>query len=134
FSATYPGKGGTVRWVEYVSKSEYGAVDLKAGLAEFNPKKDGKDAPYQEVVDYAAAEFTSKEDRDVEIRLGCFTAFKLWVNGELVLVRGDAYAGMRLDHYVAKVHLKAGRNTILLKTALDVPPQPQFAQMRFLLR
>jgi hypothetical protein len=136
FSATYPGKAGTVRWVDYASKSEYGAVDLKAGLAEFLPKKDGKEELFQEAVAYAAAEFTAKEDRDVEIRLGCFTGFKLWVNGELVLARGDAYAGMRLDHYVARARLKAGKNTILLKAALDVPPPPQaqFAQMRFLLR
>src|SRR5262249_62088785 len=97
--------------------------DLNAGVGE-----------HLDSVGYAATEFTSKEARDVEIRLGCFTAFKLWANGELVLVRGDAYTGMRLDHYVAKVHLKPGKNMILLKSCQADPPPPLPKHWRFMLR
>ena len=87
-------------------------------------------------VAYAVTEFRSREARDAEVRLGCFTAFKLWVNGELVLVRGDAYTGMRADHYVARVKLKPGANTILLKVGQEEPPPqlPKPNHWRFLLR
>jgi outer membrane protein assembly factor BamB len=98
-------------------------VDLNAGLA-----------PETEVVAYALAEFTSPRARDAEVRLGCYTVFKLWVNGELVLDRGDAFTGMSLDHYVAKVRLQAGKNLLLMKVSQDVPP-PQVAKLwRFQLR
>src|SRR5262249_50198396 len=119
----YEGKAGKVRWKDFVTASENGVVDVYAALGE-----------HVEAVFYALTEFTSKDARDVEIRLGCIAAFKLWVNGELVLVRGDAYTGMRLDNYVAQATLKPGKNTILLKICLDEPP-PQLPKMcRFLLR
>jgi hypothetical protein len=123
FAAEYDGKAGRVKWLDYTSKDDHGLVDLKAALKD-----------HAEVVAYAAADFRSKDARDVEIRLGCFTGFKLWVNGELALERGDAYTGMRLDHYVARARLKPGKNVILLKVAQDEPP-PQLAPMlRFQLR
>jgi hypothetical protein len=123
FAAAYDGKAGRVKWLDYISKDDYGLVDLKEALKD-----------HAEVVAYAAAEFPSKDAREVEVRLGCFTGFKLWVNGELVLERGDAYTGMQLDHYVARARLKAGTNVILLKVAQDEPP-PQLAPMlRFQLR
>ena len=105
----------------------FAALALAAAGAE-------KPGPITEVVAYAATEYTSKEARDVEVRLGSITAFKLWVNGELVLVRGDAYTGMELDHYVARARLKPGKNTILLKIWMDTPP-PQLPKVwRFQLR
>jgi hypothetical protein len=132
-TATYKGKGGPVHWAEYVSRDEYGLVDVNAALAKCLPAGGAKPGPFTEAVAYAATEFTSKAARDVEVRLGSFTAFKLWVNGELVLVRGDAYTGMELDHYVARARLKPGKNTILLKIWMDTPP-PQPKIWRFQLR
>jgi hypothetical protein len=124
FAAEYDGKAGKVRWKEFTSTKENAVIDLNDAVAA-NP----------ESVAYAAAEFRSPAARDAEVRLGCFTAFKLWVNGELVLVRGDAFTGMRADHYVAKVKLKPGANTILLKIAQDEPPPlPPPNHWRFLLR
>jgi len=112
-AATYEGKLGKVRWQNYVSQSEAGLVDLFAGL--------GKE---QEGTSYAFTEFTAPAARDAEIRLGCFTVFKLWVNGVMVLERGDAYTGMSFDHYTAPIHLKAGKNVILMKLCRDAaPPQ-----------
>jgi hypothetical protein len=134
FTATYKGKGGPVHWADYVSRDEYGLVDVNGALAKCLPAGAEKPGPFTEAVAYAATEFTSKEARDVEVRLGSFTALKLWVNGELVLVRGDAYTGMELDHYVAKARLKPGKNTILLKIWIDTPP-PQLPKVwRFQLR
>ncbi len=123
FNAAYDGKEGKVRWVDYVSKDEYGIVDVNVGLGQ-----------HLNVVAYAATAFTSKEARDVDIRLGCFTVFKLWVNGALVLARGDAYTGMRLDHYVAKARLKPGKNVILLKVCQAEPPPQLPKHWRFQLR
>jgi hypothetical protein len=123
FSGEYDGKAGKVRWVDYTSKDDHGLVDLKEALKD-----------HAEVVTYAAADFVSKDAREVDVRLGCYTGFKLWVNGEPVLERGDAYTGMQLDRYVARVKLRPGKNVLLLKVGQDEAP-PQLAPMlRFQLR
>jgi len=89
---------------------------------------------HTEAVGYAATEFTSAAARDVEVRIGCYTVFKLWVNGELVLHRADAYTGMSFDHYRVKIRLRDGKNTLLMKVCNDVPP-PQVPKLwRFQLR
>jgi hypothetical protein len=123
FAAAHDGKAGRVKWLDYTSTDDHGLVDLKKALKD-----------HAEVVAYAAAEFQSKDARAVEIRLGCYTGFKLWVNGELVLDRGDAYTGMQLDHYVARARLKAGKNVFLLKVAQDEPPPNLAPMLRFQLR
>jgi hypothetical protein len=123
FKAEYDGKEGKVRWKDYVSKDENGIVDLNIGVGQ-----------HIEAAGYAAAEFTSPTARDVEVRIGCYTAFKLWVNGELALDRGDAYTGMQFDHYRTKIRLREGKNTLLMKVCTDVPP-PQVPKLwRFQLR
>lgn len=121
--AEYDGKAGKVRWVPFLSKSEMGIIDLVEKIGH-----------HPEAVGYAVTEFNSDRDQAVEIRLGCYTAFKLWINGTLVLDRGDAFTGMRLDHYVAKVHLKKGKNQFLMKVIQDDPPPYLPKQWRFLLR
>ncbi len=121
--AEYDGKEGKVRWKDYVSKDENGIVDLNVGVGQ-----------HTEAVGYAATEFTSPAARDVEVRIGCYTVFKLWVNGELALHRADAYTGMQFDHYRTKIRLREGKNTLLMKVCTDVPP-PQVPKLwRFQLR
>jgi hypothetical protein len=123
FSAEHDGKAGKVRWKDYVSKDENGIIDLNIGVGQ-----------HTEAVGYAATEFTSPAARDVEVRIGCFTVFKLWVNGELALHRADAYTGMKFDHYRAKIRLREGKNTLLMKVCNEVPP-PQLPKLwRFQLR
>ena len=123
FRAEYDGKEGKVGWNDYVSKEENGIVDLNIGVGQ-----------HTEAVGYAATEFTSPASRDVEIRIGCYTGFKLWVNGELALHRADAYTGMRFDHYRTRIRLREGKNTLLMKVCTDVPP-PQVPKLwRFQLR
>jgi hypothetical protein len=111
-TAAYDGKSGKVSWKDYVTQSDTGIVDLYAGLGK-----------HPEGTEYALAEFTSPDARAAEIRLGCFTAFKLWLNGEMVLERGDAYTGMSVDHYGVQVHLRPGKNVFLLKLCRDDFPQ-----------
>jgi hypothetical protein len=122
-SAAYDGDTGKVRWKDCTTKQQYGIVDLNS---EIGPRPTG--------VAYALSDFMSAAEKEVDIRIGCFTPFKLWVNGELVLARGDAYTGMSLDHYVAKAHLKPGKNTLLLKIAKDEPPPGSPKDWRFQLR
>jgi hypothetical protein len=118
----YEGKAGKVRWKDHTTTSEAGVVDWNLALGKL-----------AEVVAYARTEFTSPQERDAEIRLGCVTTFKLWVNGELVLVRSDAYTGPAMDSYKVPIHLKRGKNTFLLKSCRDEPP-PQIPQWTFMLR
>jgi hypothetical protein len=123
FRAEYDGKEGKVGWKDYVSKDENGIVDLNVGVGQ-----------HTEAAAYATTEFTSSAAREVEIRIGCYTAFKLWVNGALALDRGDAYTGMAVDHYRTKIRLREGKNTLLMKVCTDVPP-PQVPKLwRFQLR
>jgi hypothetical protein len=123
FKAEYDGKAGKVRWKDYVSKDENGIIDLNVGVGQ-----------HTEAVAYAATEFTSPTARDVEVRIGCYTVFTLWVNGELALHRADAYTGMSFDHYRTKVRLREGKNTLLMKVCNEVPP-PQVPKLwRFQLR
>jgi hypothetical protein len=123
FKAEYDGKEAKVRWKDHLSKDENGIVDLNSEVGQ-----------HTEAVAYAATEFASPAARDVEIRIGCYTVFKLWVNGELALDRGDAYTGMSFDHYRTKVRLREGKNTLVMKVCTDVPP-PQVPKLwRFQLR
>jgi hypothetical protein len=123
FRAEYDGKEGKVRWKDYVSKDENGIIDLNIGVGE-----------HFEAAGYAATEFTSPAARDVEVRIGCYTVFKLWVNGELALHRADAYTGMSFDHYRTKIRLREGKNTLLMKVCTDIP-QPGLPKLwRFQLR
>jgi hypothetical protein len=122
-SAAYDGDSGKVHWKDCTTKQEYGIVDLNVEIG-----------PRPAAVAYASSEFVSAAEKEVEIRVGCFTPLKLWVNGELVLSRADAYTGMSLDHYVAKVRLKPGKNTLLLKIAKDEPPFGSLKDWRFQLR
>ncbi len=121
-SAEYDGMDGKVRWQPYVTRHEYGLVNLNEALGK-----------HKEAVAYALAEFTSAKDQTVDIRIGCFNIFKLWVNGELVLQRGDYFTGMKLDHYVTQARLKAGNNLILMKVC-QIDPPAQFEQWQFQLR
>jgi hypothetical protein len=122
-TASYTTKAGQVRWRPYVSNDEYGLVNLNKAIGEL-----------REAVAYAATEFTSAAAQDIEIRVGCYTPFKVWINGTLVLARGDAYTGMSLDHYVAPAHLKAGKNEILVKVAKDLPAPGAGSLWQFQLR
>jgi hypothetical protein len=116
-SAEYDGKDGKIKWKPYVSHQEYALVNLNEGLGQ-----------HLESIGYAMTEFTSAREQNVEIRIGCFNVFKLFVNGELVLERGDAYTGMKLDHYVAQAKLKQGKNVILMKLCQG-KSQPQVGDL-----
>ncbi len=122
-AASYDGLKDKAKWKEHISAHEMGMIDLDAQVSK------EKDA-----LGYAFTEFTSDRDQDVEIRIGCYTAFKLWVNGALTLVRSDAFTGMSLDHYQVRVHLKKGVNTFLMKVSRAAPPPQVPGLWRFQFR
>ena len=124
FAPNMTAAAGKVKWKDYKPSKDTGVIDLKEASATIGSGG------------VRADRIPVQDARDAEIRLGSFVGFKLWVNGELVLVRGDAYTGYRPDHYVAQVKLKPGVNTILVKFAQE-PPPPQLPppnHWRFMLR
>jgi hypothetical protein len=122
-AASYDGLKDKVKWKNHISSHEMGMIDLDANISKA-----------ADAIGYAFTEFTSDRDQDVDIRIGCYTAFKLWVNGALALVRSDAFTGAALDHYQVRVHLKKGTNTFLMKVSRAAPP-PQVPNLwRFQLR
>jgi hypothetical protein len=66
-------------------------------------------------VAYAAAEFESDRARPVELRLATENACKLWLNGKLLLGSEVYHSFTRMDQFIARGEMKAGRNLILVK-------------------
>jgi hypothetical protein len=121
--ASYDGLKDKVKWKNFISPQEMGMIDLDANVLKTN-----------DAVGYAFTEFTSDRDQDVDIRIACYTPFKLWLNGAMTLARSDAYTGSALDHYQVRAHLKKGVNTMLMKVSRVVAP-PQVPNLwRFQLR
>ncbi len=104
FAASYTGKTDDVKWREFATNDPYGQVDLNRAVG----KQLGAMA-------YAAAEFASDRDRDVELRLGTENACKLWLNGKLLLASEVYHSSTAMDQFIGRGTLKAGRNLILLK-------------------
>lgn len=100
----YKGKTAPVAWVAHTTEDKYGMVDLNKALGK-----------HMGAAGYAYHEFESDRSRDVDLRLGCICAAKVWLNGELRMAHEVYHSGTKIDQYVARGKLKKGRNTILLK-------------------
>jgi hypothetical protein len=123
-AGAYPGKGDEeVSWQEYATPDDYGMVDFNQPYG-----------PLKEVTGYAWTEFDSAEERDVELRLGCKNAWKIWFNGEFLFGRDEYHRGIRIDQYILPVRLKKGKNTILVKACQDEQEQDWTVQWQFQLR
>jgi hypothetical protein len=121
--ATYEGKAGPVEWSELTSSDESGMVDINKAYG-----------PQKGVVAYAFTEFTSPKAQDVELRLGCKNAWKIWLNGELVFGRDEYHRGIRIDQYRLPVSMKEGANTILIKLCQDEQEQDWTVEWQFQMR
>tara|TARA_R110000850_G_scaffold30303_5_gene83554 strand:- start:677 stop:1225 length:549 start_codon:yes stop_codon:yes gene_type:complete len=123
-NASYPGKDGKqVSWETYSTSDEYGMVD-------FNPSY----SPLKEVVGYAYTEFNSAAEQNVQLRLGCKNAWKIWLNGELLFGRDEYHRGIRIDQYQLPALLKEGKNTLLVKACQDAQTQDWTVEWQFQLR
>ena len=122
-TAKYPGKNGVIGWKPFTTKHDYGMVDVNQPYGKL-----------KEVVGYAWAQFESESAREVEIRLGCKNAWKIWLNGRLVFGRPEYHRGMRLDQYQLPVKLVKGRNDILVKLCQNEQTESWTVEWQFQLR
>ena len=122
-AATHEGKAGSVAWIDHLSQDQYGSVDLNAALG----KSMGAAA-------YAVTYYQSSAEQQVELRLACTNAYKLWVNGELIGQAEVYHAGNSLDQYIMQAMLRPGRNTILLKVCQNEQTEEWAQDWSFQLR
>lgn len=104
YQAEYDGKSGKVKWIDHQTTDEFGVVDLNKALGKANG-----------VVAYAVTEFTSPDERPIEIRAGSGNANKIWLNGHLLNESRPYHNNEEIDQYVCRGTLKKGKNVILLK-------------------
>jgi hypothetical protein len=121
--AEYQGQKGPVKWQEFATDDEYGLVDLNAGLDK-----------HKGAIAYAAAEFIADREREVDIRIGCINANKVWVNGELVAANRVYHTGMTIDQYIGQAKLKPGKNLILVKVGQNEQTEDWAQAWQFQLR
>jgi hypothetical protein len=111
--ATYEGKSGPVTWRSHNTRDEAGVVNLNEQIVEAKG-----------VLAYAWYEFDAAEAQDVEIRIGCINAHKVWVNGQLVLDNEIYHVGMMPDQFSGPAHFEKGKNSIVVKVCQNEQPEP----------
>jgi hypothetical protein len=121
--AKYAGKDGEIGWKIHQSSDTHGIVDLNNAIHN-----------HKGVIGYAYAEFESSDDQDVDIRLGCINANKVWLNGMLLTTNEVYHANMMIDQYVAKGRMHKGQNAILLKIAQNEQSEAWAQRWQFQLR
>jgi hypothetical protein len=104
FAARYQGKNKELGWLAHTTTDREGKVDLNEVL--------GKDMG---CVGYAAAEFYSAGEQQVDLRYGTQNATKVWLNGKLVARHRVYHTGSTTDQYKTRATLQPGRNVILVK-------------------
>jgi hypothetical protein len=120
-----PGRGGPAEWQRIESEDELGMVDLNKPLSN---EKDAVAYAYSKfVVDDASAS-------SAQIRIGCITANKVWVNGKLVSSNRVYHSGTRIDQYIDDCELVAGENTVLIKVLQNAQTQPWAQDWQFQFR
>ena len=72
-------------------------------------------ANYKGSLFYVVAAFESDRGQPVQLRLATENAFKLWLNGELLVARPEYHRSKRFDQYVVPGTARAGKNEVLIK-------------------
>ena len=117
------GNPRSFKWASFESQQTYGMVDINKPLGML-----------KETTAYAYTNFHSAEDREVEIRLGCKNAWKVWVNGEFIFGRDEYHRGMQMDQYKLHCHFKKGANAILVKCCQNEQTETWTVEWQFQLR
>lgn len=121
--AELDGQKDKVKWVRFVSEDDFGVVDLNKALTN-----------HKGAIAYAYTVFQSGEEREVDLRVGCINAHKVWVNGKEVMQNHVYHAGMEVDQYNARVPFKKGANTILVKICQNEQKEAWAQRWQFQLR
>ncbi|HVX62580.1 MAG TPA: hypothetical protein VHC19_18320 [Pirellulales bacterium] len=105
FRAEYAGKNGkTIHWRRFRTDDPLGQLNLIDAVA-----------PVREAVGFAYSEFDSPREIDAQLRCGADDNCTVWLNGERVFGREQWLNGTRLDRFRAPVHLRQGKNGLLVK-------------------
>jgi len=120
-TAQYPDKSGkAVPWKPVATDDKFGTVDLN--------KAAGK---VKAAVVFAFAAVESEKERPVEIRVGSANAITIYLNGEKIFAKEEYHHGARMDQYVGKGKLKAGRNEVLIKVCQNEQTEPWAQKWEF---
>src|SRR5262249_21919303 len=123
-SATYKGKeGAEVRWVAHTTNDPRGVVDLNEAISK-----------RKHTVTYAWTVIESPREQPVQIRAGCNTAIKIFLNGGLALAREEHHHGLSMDQHTGRGTLKAGRNEVLVKVCQNNQNEPWAQDWKVMVR
>lgn len=86
------------------------------------------------VIVYAHTSYDSDVEQQVDIRIGCINAHKIWVNGELVMSNEIYHNGISPDKFSATANLKKGKNDILIKVCQNEQTEPWAQRWQFQVR
>lgn len=123
FNADYPGKEQVVSWRAFKSTDEYGLLDLNEMLGK-----------HKGSLAYAFATFNSSEAREVELRLGCINANRVWLNGDVIIENHVYHSGRGIDQYTGSGKLRKGPNSILVKICQNEQTESWAQDWQFQLR
>ncbi len=111
---TYQGKGDKpAKWFTIKTNSPEGFVDFNKLIGK---KKSA--------IAYAWTKVESPIDQEVEIRLGCTTSLKVWLNGDGVFQRDEYHHGQNPNQHIARCKLKKGTNDLLVKVCQNNQTEP----------
>ncbi|HIA62921.1 MAG TPA: hypothetical protein EYN93_08510 [Planctomycetaceae bacterium] len=122
--ATHEGKIPNLKWKSTASEERFGIVDFNG----IYPDK------YKGAIAYAHTTFESSSAQNVQLRLGCINANKIWLNGKLLTRNNVYHANMMIDQYIVNAPLKKGTNRILLKIAQNEQEESWAQRWEFQLR
>lgn len=121
---SYIGKeAAQAKWVDHVTKDPRGVVDLNKALGNLKG-----------TIAYAYTEIDSAKEQQIQIRAGCITALKIYLNGKLVFAREEYHHGQSMDQHVGFGTLKPGKNTILIKVCQNEQKEMWAQNWQFSLR
>jgi hypothetical protein len=123
--AEYQGQGDKkLRWVPYKAREPaYTSGDRHQALVNLRERDALGDA--DDAVAFAYTEFTVGRAQDAEFRGAADDNFTVWVNGKRAFGFEEYRNGIRHDRHRFKAHLKAGRNTVLVKICQTPAPNTE---------
>lgn len=116
-------EGKDIAWIAHKVMEDYGVVDLNKALGK-----------HKDAAAYAFTVVETDKEMPVEIRFGCISAIKIFLNGKEVFAREEYHHGQRFDQYVGIGTLKGGRNEILLKVCQNNQTDSWAQDWKFQLR
>jgi hypothetical protein len=123
-AARHKGKANAeLAWKAHTSTHAYAQVDFNKAIGK-----------HMGCAGFAFAAFDVEKEQPAELRVESNNAIKVFCNGQLVYAHEEYHHGHRMDQYVAKVVLKAGRNEILVKVCQNEQKEEWAQQWAFHLR